>query len=76
MNHITFHKLAKREFFDARDRYDELALGIGKIFVGEIEKCLNVIKTNPLAYPMYKDNIRKAVILKFPYSLLYRIGKK
>jgi ParE toxin of type II toxin-antitoxin system, parDE len=76
MSRVLFHKLAKEEFFQARDFYDELIFGLGKTFVLEIERCLNIIKRNPLAYPQIRENIRKAVIIKFPYSILYRIEKQ
>ncbi|OGV06465.1 MAG: hypothetical protein A2330_09690 [Ignavibacteria bacterium RIFOXYB2_FULL_36_7] len=75
MSHVFFHRLAKEEFFQTRDFYDELIFGLCKTFVIEIERCLNIIKTNPLAFPIIKENIRKAVVIKFPYSILYRIEK-
>ena len=76
MSRILFHKLAGRELLDARDHYDDLVFGLGKSFVIEIERCLNIIKSNPLAYPLIKGSIRKAVVIKFPYSILYRVEKK
>jgi hypothetical protein len=42
--HYYFHKLAREEFLDARDYYDDLVNGLGKSFVKEIEMCLNTIK--------------------------------
>ncbi|MBE0572748.1 MAG: type II toxin-antitoxin system RelE/ParE family toxin [Ignavibacteriaceae bacterium] len=50
-----------------------MVFGLGEKFVTEIERCLNIIKTNPLAYPVTKQNVRKAVIIKFPFSILYRV---
>lgn len=73
MNHFSYHELAQKELIETRDYYDELVYGLGELFVLEIERCLNIIKINPLAYPTFKFNIRKAVILKFPFSILYRI---
>ena len=52
-----------------------MVFGLGKTFVIELERCINVIKRNPFAYPIIKENIRKAVIIKFPYSVLYRLEK-
>jgi len=75
MNIIVFHELANDELLNARDYYDELVFGLGKLFVLEIERCLNVIKVNSIAYPVIKNGIRKAVIMKFPYSILYRVEK-
>lgn len=73
MIRIYFHKLAKNELFDARDYYDELWFGLGELFIDEINRCLKIIKINPLAYPVIKEDIRKAVVIKFPYSILYKV---
>lgn len=70
---ILFHDLAGKEFLEVRDYYDDLVFGLGEKFVTEIERCLKIIKTNPLAYPVTKQNVRKAVIIKFPFSILYRV---
>lgn len=75
MNRIRFHELAKRELLEARDYYDDLVYRLGEKFVIEVERCLNIIKTNPLAYPVVKQNVRKAVVIKFPFSILYRMEK-
>jgi plasmid stabilization system protein ParE len=75
MNRVLFHDLAARELLDARDYYDDLVFGLGKKFVIEIERCSRIIKANPLAYPIIRENIRKAVVIKFPYSILYYVDK-
>lgn len=75
MSHVLLHELAAREMLDARDYYDDLVFGLGKKFVIEIERCFKIIKGNPLAYPIIRENIRKAVVIKFPYSILYRMEK-
>ncbi len=76
MSSVLFHELAAKELLDARDYYDDLVFGLGKKFVIEIERCFKIIKANPLAYPIIRENIRKAVVIKFPYSILYRVEKK
>ena len=76
MNRIRFHELAKLELLETRDYYDDLVYRLGEKFVIEIERCLNIIKINPFAYPLVKQNIRKAVIMKFPFSILYRVEKE
>lgn len=72
MKSVFFHRAAKEELLISRDYYDELVFGLGKSFVIEVERCLNIIKSNPLAYPIVRQNIRKAVIMKFPFSILYK----
>ena len=75
MNSVNFHELAGKELLDARDYYDKFVFGLGDLFIREIEKCLNIIKANPLAFPIIKENIRRAVVFKFPFSILYRVEK-
>ncbi|MBV6419036.1 MAG: hypothetical protein DAHOPDDO_00246 [Ignavibacteriaceae bacterium] len=75
MTRIIFHELAGKEFLEARDYYDDFVFGLGEKFVIEVERCLNIIKTNPIAYPVAKQNVRKAVIIKFPFSILYRVDE-
>ena len=70
-----FHQAAKEELLNARDYYDDLNFGLGKSFILEIEKTVTIITKNPFAYPIIRKNIRKAVIMKFPYSILYIIEK-
>lgn len=75
MSQILFHELASNELIDARDHYDDLVFGLGKKFILEIERCLNIIKANPFAYPVIKEKVRKAVVIKFPFSILYRLDE-
>jgi hypothetical protein len=74
VNRIRFHELAGKELLDTRDYYDDLVYRLGEKFVIEVERCLNIIRTNPLAYPVIKQNVRKAVVIKFPFSILYRVN--
>ena len=76
MKEIVFHSLAKSELLAARDYYDELVYGLGETFISEFEKCLRIISVNPLGYPVIQEKIRKAVIIKFPFSILYRSEKE
>ena len=76
MKSVFFHQAAKDELLISRDYYDELVFGLGKSFLIEVERCLNIIKSNPLAYPIVRQNIRKAVIMKFPFSILYKLEDK
>jgi len=76
-NQIDFHYLAEKELLDARDFYDELVFGLGKSFVLEIEYVLQRIKSNPLEFPFYFSEFRKALLRKFPFAVIFKIsGKK
>ena len=73
MMYIDFHELAEKELLDSRDFYDDLVPDLGRKFILEVEHIINRIKSNPLAFPVYFKNYRKALLRKFPYSVIYRI---
>jgi toxin ParE2 len=65
------HKLAEKELLDARDYYDELVPGLGKKFILEVEFVFNRIRSNPLEFPFFPNDFRKALLRKFPYSIIF-----
>lgn len=72
MKYVDFHELAEKELIDSRDYYDNLIFGLGKKFILEVEHIVNRIRINPLAFPLYFNNYRKALLRKFPYSIIYK----
>lgn len=72
MKYVDFHELAEKELLDSRDYYDNLIFGLGKKFILEVEHIINRIRNNPLAFPIYFNNYRKAFLRKFPYSIIYK----
>lgn len=63
---------ARAEFDEATDWYERQQAGLGTTFVVRIRETLNRIAANPqLHAPVYQD-IRRAVVPKFPYVILYR----
>ena len=69
---VDFHELAEKELLDSRDYYDDLKFELGKKFILEVENILNRIIHNPLAFPIFFKNYRKALLRKFPYSIIYK----
>jgi toxin ParE1/3/4 len=47
--------------------------GLGKAFLAEVDRVLQVIVSNPDAFPEVLAGIRKAVVKRFPYCLYFRI---
>ena len=63
---------AKAEFDAAADWYEQQRRGLGARFIAEIRAVLQRIAANPkLHSTVYKD-VRKAVVTRFPYVVLYR----
>lgn len=59
--------------FDAACYYERQAPGLGADFLTKIETALHDIASAPERWPIVSDNIRRRLIRRFPYSLLYRV---
>lgn len=64
---------AEQEMFDAACYYEMQAPGLGADFLNKIELAFLDIAEAPERWPVVRDNIRRRLIRRFPYSLLYRI---
>ncbi len=70
---VIFNELALEELKDAIDYYNLELPGLGNIFEEEIKKSLHRILEYPTSWPtLYKD-IRKYILHKFPYKILFSI---
>lgn len=70
---VSFHRAAQAEFDEAVAWYETQRTGLGRDFIGEIERSIALIAQNPERYPVVYRNIRRNIIRRFPYSLLYRV---
>ncbi|HRN27217.1 MAG: hypothetical protein IT276_05215 [Ignavibacteriaceae bacterium] len=59
MKSVFFHQAAKEELLSVRDYYDDLIFGLGKSFIIEIEKTINIVKNNPLIQSLGKKHIKQ-----------------
>jgi len=64
---------AELEMIEAATYYEAHALGLGNDFLDEIETAVNRIRDFPEAASPLDFNIRRQLISRFPYALLYRI---
>lgn len=70
---ISFHRLAEQELTDAAQYYGSERHGLGAAFLDEIERCVRFILSNPRAAPILKGSIRRRLVRRFPYGVLYSI---
>ncbi len=73
---IKIHELAAQEFDEAIEWYELQAKGLGKRFKKSVANQLKKIKQNPDWFLIEAENIYKAYIPKFPYKILYTLGKE
>jgi toxin ParE1/3/4 len=70
---ISIHEAAEIELNDAADFYDLESPGLGETFINEIHKAIDLIARFPKALPLIRGRIRRKVIIKFPYTLIYSV---
>jgi hypothetical protein len=69
----NFHPEAEREFNKAINYYEECNPNLGYDFSIEVYKTIQYIILFPEAWPKVKKNIRRCLVNRFPYGILYSI---
>ncbi|NOX36710.1 MAG: type II toxin-antitoxin system RelE/ParE family toxin [Calditrichaeota bacterium] len=72
---ISFHPDAREEFFEAIDYYEECQQGLGLEFAKEIYSTIQRIVHFPEAWAKMSKNTRRCLVNRFPYGVIYQIGK-
>ena len=60
------------EMAEAAAWYAERGLDLDTAFLDEASRVLGAIRTSPGRYPVVEENIRRAVLKRFPYVVLFR----
>jgi len=72
---VLFTKFAKREMEDAVRYYELEFPGLGSSFMEEVRKAALRIAAYPQAWSIERGDVRKYLLYKFPYKLIYSIEK-
>ncbi|MBW1699940.1 MAG: type II toxin-antitoxin system RelE/ParE family toxin [Deltaproteobacteria bacterium] len=70
---VIFSRFARQELEDAVHYYELQYLGLGKKFKEEIKRAVSRITRYPKAWSVERGDVRKCLLHKFPYKLLYSI---
>jgi hypothetical protein len=70
---VLFNELALLEFNNAIEFYELEQAGLGKQFEEEIKRSLRRIIRYPSAWSIEQGEIRRYLMHRFPYKLLYAI---
>jgi len=70
---VVFLNEAKIEIEDAVEYYELQSKGLGKVFKTELKQTVQRIVSFPLAWTEIKPDIRRAIMSKFPYNVLYSV---
>lgn len=74
MTKIVFHPLAEQELINAVSYYEEQNQGLGLEYLAEVEGAANLLRRYPAAGVVVRGFVRRLILPKFPYSLLYRVA--
>ena len=70
---IRLSNLAVLELDDAAEYYNQESPGLGDKFKNEIKKSLERISNYPTSWSVERGDIRKYLVHKFPYKIMYSI---
>jgi hypothetical protein len=70
---VSIHEAAEIELNDAADFYDIACPNLGSVFLDEVQRTIGKISEFPDAAPIVRGQIRKKLIAKFPYAVIYSI---
>jgi hypothetical protein len=70
---IEIIEIARREYDEAKEFYEIEQPGLGAQFEEQIRYSLLRIRQHPQAWPPERKEIRRYIVHKFPYKILYSI---
>ncbi|MEX5212848.1 MAG: type II toxin-antitoxin system RelE/ParE family toxin [Nitrospiraceae bacterium] len=68
---IVFRPEAETELAEAVDWYEARSQGLGAEFLRSLDAVLAQVQRHPTLYPVVFGTARRAVLRRFPYSLIY-----
>ena len=73
---LRFLTLAQRELDDAVAWYNEQAAGSGQEFLDELDRVVRRAVTFPMSCPEIEPGVRRCLLARFPYGLIYGVDRK
>lgn len=70
---VRLLKPAEQEMLDAAQYYELQADGLGNVFLDKLDSAINDISLSPESWQVVHNNIRRRLVYRFPYTLLYRV---
>lgn len=70
---FEFSPEARAEFEEGENYYERQLVGLGARFRTDVREALARLRSWPLAAPIERGDIRRLVLTRFPYKLLYSV---
>jgi len=71
--HVTVRPEAAADIEDAYHWYERARTGLGEESLAAVREGLDRAVEQPERFPLVHRDVRRALLRKFPYSLLYRV---
>ena len=73
MRRIEFHPEAQDEFISAAQFYERQTEGLGLDFITTVQRTYERLLESPASGPPFGRRLRRLLVPKFPFGLLYRV---
>jgi len=73
MKTVRMVQPAEQEMVDAAGYYEVQVSGLGQDFLAKVASAVADIAENPDRWPVVRLNVRRRLVHRFPYALLYRV---
>jgi plasmid stabilization system protein ParE len=70
---VIFTPAARAELTEAHDWYENEAHGLGRLFRTAVDAAIQRMSANPRQFPVVHKNVRRALVRRFPYALMFVI---
>ena len=70
---VSLLPLAQKELDEAFTWYEEQVVGLGDSFLDEFNQSVKLIVSFPELYEQIYDNLRRCLMNRFPYGIIYGI---
>ncbi|HAR65919.1 MAG TPA: plasmid stabilization protein [Lentisphaeria bacterium] len=74
MPEAIFHPEAENELYSAAEYYEKKLLNLGVDFLAELDRTVDDIVTHPTAWAILEFDVRKHLVNRFPYAVLYLLS--
>jgi plasmid stabilization system protein ParE len=72
---VTFHEDAQSDLQDAVFYYEARMVGLGLNLFFDVEDAVALIGSNPEACPLIGKAVRRIVLRRYPYSIIYAVDE-
>jgi hypothetical protein len=69
----VFRAAAAEDIGSAFTWYERQRGGLGDDFLAHVASTVDIVMAHPEAWPLVHRDVRRAMVLRYPYGLLYRV---